>query len=186
VITRKEAPYLQAATRALNSATKSKIWAEFVEAKMKYIAVVLLGLFLAGCEMVEVDTAAETAAVNAVLDSYVKAVLDEDMTTYSKNVAHDATMVNFGGFGEPINGWSALEDIMEQQNAALSETRIEVSDLMIHVSPDGKLAWATCLWTLEALMGEDPVALPLRCTWVLEKRDGNWVIVHFHKSMAAG
>ena len=150
------------------------------------MAIPLLGLFLAGCEVAKVDTAAETAAVSAVLDSYVKSVLDEDMATYSKNVAHDAAMVNFGGFGDPINGWAALEDVMEQQNAALSETHIDVSDLMIHVSPDGQLAWATCLWTLEAVMGEDPIALPLRCTWVLEKREGTWVIVHFHKSMAAG
>lgn len=153
---------------------------------MKYIAILLLGMFLAGCEVVEVDTAAETAAVNAVLDSYVKAVLDEDMETYSKNVAHDAAMVNFGGFGGPINGWAALEDVMEQQNVALSETHIDVSDLKIHVSPDGTLAWATCLWTLSAKMGEDPITLPLRCTWILEKREGSWVIVHFHKSMAAG
>lgn len=152
---------------------------------MRYI-VILLGMFLAGCEIAKVDTAAETAAVNSVLDNYVKAVLDEDLTTYSKNVAHDATMVNFGGFGGPINGWSALEDVMEQQNAALSGTHINVSDLRIHISPDGTLAWATSLWTLEAMMGEDAITLPLRCTWILEKREGNWVIVHFHKSMAAG
>lgn len=153
---------------------------------MRYIVVVLLGLFLAGCEPAKVDTAAETTAVNAVLDSYVQAVVNEDMEAYSKNVAHDAAMMNFGGFGDPISGWAALQDVMEQQNAALSETHIEVKDLNIHVSPDGKLAWATCLWTLSAKMGEDPITLPLRCTWVLEKREDTWVIVHFHKSMAAG
>ncbi|KPK69986.1 hypothetical protein AMJ87_09540 [candidate division WOR_3 bacterium SM23_60] len=153
---------------------------------MKCTVVILLGLFLAGCEPAKVDTAAETAAVNAVLDSYMQAVVNEDMEAYSENVAHDAAMVNFGGFGDPISGWAALQDVMEQQNAALSETHIEVRDLDIHVSPDGKLAWATCLWTLTAKMGEDPITLSLRCTWVLEKRADKWVIVHFHKSMAAG
>jgi uncharacterized protein (TIGR02246 family) len=153
---------------------------------MKYIVVALVVMFLVGCETAKVDVAAETAAVSAVLDSYVKAVENEDMEAYGKNVAHDAAMVNFGGFGDPIYGWAALEDVMEQQNAALSETHIDVSDLRIHISPDGTLAWATCLWTLGAKMGENPVTLPVRCTWVLEKREGSWVIVHFHKSMAAG
>jgi len=33
-------------------------------------------------------------------------------------------------------------------------------------------------------MGENLVSLPVRCTWLLEKREGGWVIVHFHKSVA--
>jgi ketosteroid isomerase-like protein len=56
--------------------------------------------------------------------------------------------------------------------------------MKIHVSEDGKLGWATCLWDLTAKMGEPPLSLPVRCTWVLEKRKGEWVIVHFHKSVA--
>ncbi len=155
---------------------------------MKYLCMMLGAIFVAmsGCTEVVVDVNAEAAAVSAVLDSYVKAVLYEDMELYGKNVAHDETMVNFGGFGGPINGWTALQELMQQQNASLSDTKIDVSDLKIHVSPDGRLAWATCLWTLTATVGEDRVELPLRCTWILEKRENQWVIVHFHKSTPAG
>jgi uncharacterized protein (TIGR02246 family) len=149
--------------------------------------ILLLGLGLmltTACQpMVDVET--EKAQVEVVLDTYVQSVETENMELYAENVTHDPKMVNFGGFGDPIVGWEALQKVMEGQNEALSETKITVSDLAIHVSPTGQLAWATCLWDLKAMMGESPVQLPVRCTWVLEKQEGRWIIVHFHKSMAA-
>jgi uncharacterized protein (TIGR02246 family) len=155
---------------------------------MRKTAILLvLSAFLVtvSCEQ-KANIEAETAAVKAVLDDYVASIEDEDMELYAKNMAHDPDMVNYGGFGGPIIGWDALKQVIENQNASLSETEIEVSNMAIHVSETGKLAWATCLWSLKAMMGENPIELPVRCTWILEKRDGKWVIVHFHKSMAAG
>jgi uncharacterized protein (TIGR02246 family) len=137
------------------------------------------------CEQ-KADIEAERAAVKAVLESYVESVENEDMELYAKNVAHDPDMVNYGGFGDPIIGWDALKEVMDNQNAQLSNTEIEVSDMAIHVSETGNLAWATSLWKLKATMGENFVEFPIRCTWILERRETGWVIVHFHKSMAAG
>ena len=155
---------------------------------MKYVALisVFVLLLISTCAQPTVDIEAETAAVEDVLGEYVKSVEMEDMELYAKLVTHDTTTVNFGGFGKPIVGWTALEKVMEGQNEMLSDTRIEVSDLRVHVSADGKLAWATCLWNLKAMMAENPVELPIRCTWVLGKREVGWMIIHFHKSMAAG
>jgi uncharacterized protein (TIGR02246 family) len=148
--------------------------------------ILYLGLALmltVACQpMVDVET--EKAQVKAVLDAYVQSVETENMELYAENVTHDPEMVNFGGFGDPIVGWEALQKVMEGQNEALSETKITVSDLAIHVSPTAQLAWATCLWDLKAMMGENPIELPVRCTWILEKQEGRWIIVHFHKSMA--
>ena len=141
---------------------------------------------LASCGPQKADIEAEKAAVKAVLDQYVTSVENEDMDAYAQLVAHDSEMMNFGGFGDPIVGWDALKQVMDGQNTALSETEISVSNLAIHVSEMGALAWATCLWNLKAIMGENPIELPIRCTWVLEKRDTKWLIVHFHKSMAQG
>ena len=154
---------------------------------MKYLWLLLGLVFLAisACTA-PVDIEAEKAAITTVLNNYVKSVETEDMDFYASIVAHDTAMVNFGGFGAPIVGWDALKTVMEGQNETLSETKIEVSDVHIHVSGDGKSAWATCLWTLKAVMGESLIALPVRCTWVLEKSDNLWIITHFHKSMAAG
>ncbi len=155
---------------------------------MKYTTLFALcaALVFVACEQPAVDIEAETAAVNKVLDDYVKSVETENMDAYAELVIHDSTMVNFGGFGKPIIGWDALKKVMEGQNEMLSETKIEVSGLRISVSADGKLAWATCLWNLKAMMADNQVELPVRCTWVLEKREAGWIIVHFHKSMPAG
>lgn len=154
---------------------------------MKYVALMsVFVLLIMTCAQPTIDMEAETAAVETVLDDYVKSVEMEDMELYAKLVTHDTTMVNFGGFGRPIVGWAALEKVMEGQNEMLSDTKIEVSGLQIHVSADGRVAWANGLWNLKAMMAENPVELPIRCTWVLEKRGADWIIVHFHKSMAAG
>ena len=155
---------------------------------MTKVSVLLLGLGMVltgGCQP-GVDIEAETQMVKAVLDGYVTSVETEDMDLYSTNVAQDPAMINFGGFGDPIIGWDGLKAVMEGQNEALSDIEITVSDIAIHVSEDGLHGWATCLWDLKAVMGENPIELPIRCTWILDKREGRWVIVHFHKSMAAG
>ena len=156
---------------------------------MKKFSVVFLFLglgFFLGCQktIMAADVEAEKALIKSVLDNYVASIEKEDLDLYAKCVAHDADMVNFGAMGDPIIGWEALKKVIEGQNAALSETKISVSDLKIHVSENGKNGWATCLWDLNAKMGGNPVSFPVRCTWLLEKREGGWVIVHFHKSMA--
>ena len=155
---------------------------------MKYLSVVslFLALVFVACEQPSVDIEAETVAVETVLDDYVRSVETENMEAYAKLVVHDSAMINFGGFGKPIIGWDALKKVMEGQNEMLSETKIEVSGLRISVFDDGKLAWATCMWGLKAMMAENQVELPIRCTWVLEKREAGWIILHFHKSMPAG
>jgi uncharacterized protein (TIGR02246 family) len=154
---------------------------------MKSKFLLLLGfilLIISACTEA-VDTEAETTAIKTVLDNYVISVENEDIKLYEANIADDASMVNYGAFGDPIIGKDALIKVMESQNTTLSEIKIDVNNVAIHVSADGKLAWATCLWNFTAVMAENPLVLPVRCTWVLEKRDTGWLIVHFHKSVSA-
>jgi uncharacterized protein (TIGR02246 family) len=155
--------------------------------KKLFLMLLVLGFgFFLSCQKTTpaVDVAAEKALIKSVLDNYVASIEKEDIDLYAKCVAQDADMVNFGAMGEPIVGLEALKKGIEDQNAALSDTKISVADTKIHVSEDGKLGWATYLWDLTAKMGENPLSLPVRCTWVLEKRQGAWVVVHFHKSVA--
>jgi len=156
---------------------------------MKYFIMLFVATLalIVGCKMQpQVDFEAEITAIKALLDEYVKSVETEDMELYAKLISHDTTMVNFGAFGRPIKGWDGLLKVMEGQNELLSDTKITVSGLEIAVSDDGKMAWARCLWTMKAKMAENPVELPIRCTWAFEKGDSGWVIVHFHKSLPAG
>ena len=72
---------------------------------------------------------------------------------------------------------------MNGQNAAFSETKIDVTKEQIFISPTGKDAWAVTLWDLKTTLSDGyTYLLPLRCTWVLQKRDNKWEIVSFHKS----
>ena len=72
---------------------------------------------------------------------------------------------------------------MTAQNAALSGTKISVSDVTVNISPDEQFAWATSLWDFKATVGEQAIEMRVRCSWVLEKREAGWVVVHFHKSV---
>ena len=155
---------------------------------MKRFAVLLVGFSLvlvAGCQRV-VDVAAETTAVTGVLENYITSIEKEDMELYGKVMAHDDGMVNYGTDGAPIVGWGSLKKLIEDQNAALSQTKITAAEVSVRISPSGNWAWATSLWDFRAVVGGKSLALPVRCTWILEKRDGRWLIVHFHKSIACG
>ena len=152
----------------------------------RMIVVVALLLLLGTACQPEVDMDKTQTEVKSVLDRYVESVQNEDMATYAQVVAQDAAMVNFGAFGDPIVGWEALREVMEGQNAALESIRIEQSDVAVHVLPSGNEAWATSLWRFTADAGEATLDLPVRCTWQLQRRDGVWWVVHFHKSIAAG
>jgi ketosteroid isomerase-like protein len=155
---------------------------------MKKLSIILMGIVFMltmSCQQ-KVDIAAEKTAIQSALDNYIKSVENEDMELYGKTVTHDTVMVNFGTFGPPIVGWTALEKVITDQNQALSQTTITVSNLKIEVAKSGKFAWATSQWNFKTVMGDKPLELPVRCTWILEKQKDGWVIVHFHKSIAAG
>jgi len=134
-----------------------------------------------------VNVEAEKAAIKSVLDSYVTAVENADIKLYSKVVANDPDTVNFGtDASERIVGWDALKKAIEAQFTALPGTKIAVSDVTVNVLSGGQFAWATSLWVFKATVAAtgQTIELPVRCSWVLEKRGRGWVIVHFHKSVA--
>ena len=125
----------------------------------------------------------ESAAVADMLNRYVEAVEERDLVSYAKVVAHDDDLAWYGSMPGQIVGWSAVEQVMQGMFEAGSDIKITQTDLRIHFSPDRQLAWATCLWDWREKMGEELAAVPVRCTWVLERRDADWVIVHWHKSV---
>ena len=154
------------------------------------MSTILIAVLLFGCQtqtgVHTVDIEKEKTAVQAVLDQYITSIENEDMELYGKIMAHDISMINFGAFGEPVKGWEGVKQVIEEQNESLSGTKIEQNFVNIHVLPPGQYAWATSIWKLQTNMGEQYLNLPVRCTWILEKSGNNWVIVHWHKSIAAG
>lgn len=125
----------------------------------------------------------EQEAVHEALKAWISCVETKDMTRLPSTVGHDADLVWVGpADSEWLAGWEALEGAMLAQNAALDTIRITVSEETIHLLPGERFAWATNRWVFHGTLGGQAIEMPLRCTWVLEKRASGWVIVHFHKS----
>jgi hypothetical protein len=126
----------------------------------------------------------EKAAVRSALGDYIRSVENEDLRLYGRVVEKDPRTVNFGTDAtERIVGWEALKKVIQGQFDALSDTKITARNVTVNIAPGGRFAWATSMWDFRAKMGEQALALPVRCSWVLEKKGKRWVIVHFHKSV---
>lgn len=125
----------------------------------------------------------ERMAIKAGIDAWINAVELRDNSLLPQVVAQDADLVWIGaGADDWLVGFEALESAMQAQNAALDEIHIQVSEETIHISPEEETAWATNQWVFNGKIGGQPMVMNLRCTWILEKRQDRWVIVHFHKS----
>lgn len=130
-----------------------------------------------------VDQMSTRAEVKAAIDAWITSVEDRDISMLPQVVVQDPDAVWIGpGAGEWLPGYESLEQAMQAQNDALHDIHITVSDETIHLSPSGDMAWATNQWIFGAIMGDQALAMPLRCTWIVEKRQNRWIIVHFHKS----
>ena len=151
------------------------------------LLVLLITVAMFGCgpqPMTPEKIEKEKAAIQSVLENYITSIETENIDLYSKIFIHDVNMVNFGtGEKERIVGWDALKKAIEDQNAALSGTKITQSDITINLSRDGEIAWATSLWNFTSKMDTTMVQLPIRCSWILEKTGNEWKFIHFHKSV---
>ena len=134
--------------------------------------------------MVTPSAESKRTSVKTTLDAFIRAVEGRSLDSLPGVVAQDPDLVWIGsGEDEWIVGYEALKEVMEAQNEALEYVRISVSEETIHLSPSEQVAWATNRWVFRARMAGEELEIPLRCTWVAEKRDAGWVLVHSHKSL---
>lgn len=132
-----------------------------------------------------VDKEAEKASVKAVMDQFIHSMETENMAETAKLVAHDDDMVSFGtDASERWVGWDGMKQSMEQQYASFEGTKLTVRDQVIHVNDTGNTAWFSELVDWHTTAGGQQVDLVgSRATGVLEKRDGNWLVVQMHFSV---
>ncbi|MDH4219969.1 MAG: nuclear transport factor 2 family protein [Candidatus Aminicenantes bacterium] len=158
------------------------------------IPLVILLCFTFGCQQAEevaeepepvVDIEAEKAAVKAWIDDFVKCWETEDMELFSKIVAHDDDMVVFGtDAAEHFIGWEPMKESMQKQFDSSENIQVTTRELSIKVHKSGEVAWISFLMDLKGeAMGEPFNIEGMRFTGVMEKRNGNWVIVQVHASV---
>lgn len=128
--------------------------------------------------------APETTDPETVIRALVKANVEKDMATMSRLMAHDADITSYSVGGRKYVGWSAFEQEMREEFAAVQKFEIPIRELTVWHK--GDIAWFTMELDYTRYTKEGAelkrMMLPLRETGVLERRNGQWVMLSFHES----
>ena len=103
-----------------------------------------------------------------------------DIEKLHKYYAEDVSLVN-GGWAAPVLGWKNYLAIYQQQLTRMQQVRMDRVNTYIKVS--GTVAWTCYQWDFQAVVDGQPSAARGQTTLVLEKRNGEWLIVHNHTSL---
>lgn len=131
----------------------------------------------------------EKAVIGKVIKDSILWALTKDVDMQKDSMAHDEDLlVIWTGSTHITRGWKEHEKSFEGWlDPRFKAVRTEVRDLEVHISRSGDVAWYfadlddVVSWEGQASkFGEG-----LRWTGVLEKRNGRWVIVQMHASLAA-
>lgn len=128
--------------------------------------------------------ASDNQSAEATIRALVRANADKDMPTLSRLMAHDADITSYTLGGRKYVGWTDLErDMQEEFNAA---TTLEIPITELKVWTKGDIAWFTMeldyIRTVTRGAEQHRAVLPLRETGVLERRNGQWVLLSWHES----
>jgi ketosteroid isomerase-like protein len=155
------------------------------------IPLAILLCFSFSCQKQNKETAppvnieAEEAKIKEVLHQYAMAWKDEDMDMFSKTFSHDDDLVVFdGNIAARFVDWEAWRDRLQEHLESYENVDISSRDLLIKVHASGDVAWLSCLLDADFLyQGQKGEMKGLRATWILENRQGSWIIVQAHFSL---
>ena len=159
----------------------------------KYLSViplVFLLCYMVGCQKAEkmdrepaVDLEAEIANVKAVLNRAVSAYNSLDAESYLENYCQDNDMVLFGDISR-IVGFEAFKEGVPKSFEQYDSAEVSYRDEVIKMHASGEVSWLSCYLDLKSVsQGEEHIVKGTSATYVLEKRNGKWLIVHAHWSV---
>jgi ketosteroid isomerase-like protein len=165
--------------------------------RIRWLLTGLLGLAMAlsltctqNRQTQEVDVNAEKARIEQVIHSGIGWAQTKDTELMYSCYAHDEKLFWFTPeAGGTNNGFEDLRRTTEGffLNPAFKAVRYEIRELEINLSRSGDVAWYHCYLDDENEWQGRPASwINVRWTGVLEKREGNWVIVQMHFSYGAG
>ena len=131
-----------------------------------------------------VDVEAEKANIRTVLDQYAEAWKSSNIDHFSKIFSHDEDMVIFDGQNRYV-GWEAWKERLQNSIDLINDVNVTFRDYSIKVHRSGTIAWLSSLEDATWISQDQPNEVKgMRVTWVLEKIEGNWVIVQGHWSVS--
>jgi ketosteroid isomerase-like protein len=130
----------------------------------------------------------EKEAIAKVIRDSIAWALTKNRELQESTMAKDENLFYFWTHSNSsILGWDEHVKLFKiWMDPRFKATHTEVRDLRINLSRSGDVAWYSAMlddlgeWDGKALGDKD-----IRWTGVLEKRDGKWVIVQMHASLAA-
>jgi hypothetical protein len=130
----------------------------------------------------------EKTAIAKVIKDSICWALTKDRALAESTLAHDEDLFYFWTNSTfTVQGWKQhLKYFDNWMDPRFKAIRTEVRDLQIHLSRTRDVAWYSA--TLDDVVefdGKRGGAEDIRWTGVLENRDGKWVIVQMHASLAA-
>jgi uncharacterized protein (TIGR02246 family) len=123
--------------------------------------------------------------VESIIGQYIEALTTKDMERLASIFAHDEDLVMFDG-NSPVRfvGWEAVKGRFQDHFDSFEQLEVSSRDKTVKVHASGEVAWLSCV--LDANLssrGQQGSIRGLRVTWVLEKRDSQWLIVQAHFSL---
>jgi ketosteroid isomerase-like protein len=133
------------------------------------------------------DPTPEKAAIARVVRDSICWALTKDRALQESTMAHDEDLFVVWTRSGSVSGWKEYVKLFDTwMDPRFKATVTEVRDLRVHLSRSGDVAWySATLDDLGEWDGKPTGARDIRWTGVLEKRDGRWVVVQMHGSVAA-
>jgi uncharacterized protein (TIGR02246 family) len=126
-----------------------------------------------------------TDDIKRFMERFFQAVIDKNIEVISSTYAHDARLFVFleGPRAKTI-GWEKVRTGWESYlSSKISVQSITWGD-DLQIRDYGNAGWVAASNKVTVAIGdESPKTLEMRSTWLLEKRDGQWRIVHEHVSL---
>ena len=135
-----------------------------------------------------VPAALSSTADNSELETTVRALVranaEKDLPTMSRLMAHDADIISYSIGGRKYVGWPNLERDIKEEFEKVASLDLPISELKVWSK--GDIGWYTMELNYVRVLGQGPsqerAVLPLRETGVLERRNGQWILLSWHES----
>lgn len=131
------------------------------------------------------SVAADDTGLETTVRALVRANAEKDLPTMSKLMAHDADITSYTIGGRKYVGWPDLERDIKEEFAKVAALDLPISELKVWSK--GDIGWYTMELDYVRILGQGPdqqrAVLPLRETGVLERRNGQWVLLSWHESL---
>jgi ketosteroid isomerase-like protein len=128
---------------------------------------------------------ADDTELETTVRALVRANAEKDLPAMSRLMAHDADITSYTIGGRKYVGWPDLERDIKEEFAKIAALDLPISELKVWSK--GDIGWYTMELDYVRILGQGPdqqrAVLPLRETGVLERRNGQWVLLSWHESL---